>query len=539
MFKKGLSMALAVLLCAVLLAACGGDGGGSGSPGGSSGGSGSQSSTAGGDESLEPITVTAVSRGMGDNIIDNVAKNAFFIELAKRTGITIEFTHPVMGNEIAEFELMLSSGKYEDIIWKQMDYKGGDDVAVDEGVYRDLTPYIEEYMPNYWALINSDPDLLREAYTDAGRIVGLLTVGYDEETGIIQPEPTYGGFGVRKDWLDEMGMDLPVTYDDWTEMLRGFRDNYGCDVPFYISSLGYWTRDHFTSGFGALNTMQMNGGTVEYGPITQGWRDYLTLMNQWYTEGLIGSEYVTNTPIGIDLGYMMAGRSGAMLMIYAFATAIEGGVEGGADVVAVSLPVRNKGEVAQGRAVGAKGWPNVYLSTNMKEEYIPRVLAMFDFMYTEEGARLAAYGVEGVTHTFNEDGTVEFTDLIMNNPDGITPKNALDVYASPPLLMAMKDFSRDRLPLTEDELEMMEVWNTTAGGALVVPPIRLSSAENTTYSAVMTDVQTYFDEMTSKFIMGLTSIESGWDSYVETIQGMGIDDAIAAYQSAYDRYMKG
>jgi hypothetical protein len=38
-------------------------------------------------------------------------------------------------------------------------------------------------------------------------------------------------------------------------------------------------------------------------------------------------------------------------------------------------------------------------------------------------------------------------------------------------------------------------------------------------------------------ITGTIDIESNWDTYISTIQGMGIDRATEITQAAYDRYL--
>ena len=42
--------------------------------------------------------------------------------------------------------------------------------------------------------------------------------------------------------------------------------------------------------------------------------------------------------------------------------------------------------------------------------------------------------------------------------------------------------------------------------------------------------------MTVRFIMGLEPIEN-YDNFVEQLKLLGIEEAIGAYQAAYDRYM--
>ncbi len=41
--------------------------------------------------------------------------------------------------------------------------------------------------------------------------------------------------------------------------------------------------------------------------------------------------------------------------------------------------------------------------------------------------------------------------------------------------------------------------------------------------------------MRSKYIARIESIDDTWDSYCSTFKQMGIDDVIAAYQTAYER----
>jgi putative aldouronate transport system substrate-binding protein len=42
--------------------------------------------------------------------------------------------------------------------------------------------------------------------------------------------------------------------------------------------------------------------------------------------------------------------------------------------------------------------------------------------------------------------------------------------------------------------------------------------------------------MVLKYIIGTESLDS-WDAFVKTVQDMGIDQAVAVTQAAYDRYM--
>ena len=53
----------------------------------------------------------------------------------------------------------------------------------------------------------------------------------------------------------------------------------------------------------------------------------------------------------------------------------------------------------------------------------------------------------------------------------------------------------------------------------------------------MNSINTYVDEMESRFITGISDIDAEWDGYVEQLKNFGIERAIEIKQEAYDRYM--
>ena len=44
------------------------------------------------------------------------------------------------------------------------------------------------------------------------------------------------GMAMRKDWLDELGLDVPVTYDDWHNVLTAFKEQKGATAPLWINA---------------------------------------------------------------------------------------------------------------------------------------------------------------------------------------------------------------------------------------------------------------------------------------------------------------
>ena len=89
----------------------------------------------------------------------------------------------------------------------------------------------------------------------------------------------------------------------------------------------------------------------------------------------------------------------------------------------------------------------------------------------------------------------------------------------------------------EATLERAALWNSNVDNSCQFPSgVTLSSEENEIYSELYPEIQSYVKEMTVKFIMNLEPMEN-YDEFINNLHGLGIDDVIAAYQSAYDRYM--
>jgi len=70
----------------------------------------------------------------------------------------------------------------------------------------------------------------------------------------------------------------------------------------------------------------------------------------------------------------------------------------------------------------------------------------------------------------------------------------------------------------------------------LLPLMFMSSEETEKITSLLADIDTYVNEMSIKFITGAEPIDS-FDSYVEKIKSMGIDEVLQIRQQVYDRHM--
>ena len=144
------------------------------------------------------------------------------------------------------------------------------------------------------------------------------------------------------------------------------------------------------------------------------------------------------------------------------------------------------------------------------------------------------FGVEGVSYEM-KDGYPTYTDEVMKIQMGCRSPRRCQNTTWP----AIRDLS-SRIADTSSSIRApqqkaaIETWMNAENDRLM-PIISPTAEESTRYASIMNDINTYYEEMVNKFIMGVEPI-SGFDQFVQTVQGMGIEEALQIQQAALDRF---
>ena len=85
-------------------------------------------------------------------------------------------------------------------------------------------------------------------------------------------------------------------------------------------------------------------------------------------------------------------------------------------------------------------------------------------------------------------------------------------------------------------LQSIEVWASQDDSWLMPQGMSTNAAEAAELADIMTDVNTYVEEMTYAFITGQASLDQ-YDAYVEQVKALGIERATEIYQTALERYL--
>lgn len=102
---------------------------------------------------------------------------------------------------------------------------------------------------------------------------------------------------IRKDWLDELGLPVPETIDEWTTTLKAFKEKKGAAAPIsfvgkprVFNELG---NGAFIGAFGVTRDFYLEDGKVKFGPAEPGYKEFLSLFHQWYADGLLDKDVAT------------------------------------------------------------------------------------------------------------------------------------------------------------------------------------------------------------------------------------------------------
>ena len=459
--------------------------------------------------------------------------NEFYQEMERRTGVHLEFEMVSSADYQTNFNLMIASGNLADMIYVGASYYAeGVDAAIDDGYFLDLTDLVDEYMPNYEKVRTSDVQYELLSTTDSGRLGAVYELRQSKQGPWL-------GLWIRQDWLDDLGLDTPVTFDDYHEVLTAFKNEKGATAPLILNFSG--SDGEFgtmSGGLNVLNSWQLDEtGKVNFGPSMDAWKEYVTIMHQWYTEGLIDPDFMATDERTADMAKVVTGASGLFAALYTMPSVYEAASEDpNMNLAPVNPPVMNEGDEGHIRLRDSYTSGNTAISADSENWEV--ALRWLDYLYTEEGALLANYGVEGDTFEFDENGEPVFTDKILNNENGWTMTQTVASYLCPSAGIAnWSDWTRELAGVPEKDQACYDVWSEFSDDWRLPSSVTLTQEESTERAALYADISTIVKEQTAQFISGALDIESNWDAYISALEASGMERAIEITQAAYDRYL--
>lgn len=474
--------------------------------------------------------------------LQNFGQTAAYRKKEELTGIKVKWTHPPIGQHKEQFNLLLATNDLPDIIYYNWsEAVGGPEKMLADGRIIRLNEYIDLYAPNLRRLIDSDPDIKKQITLDDGTIYMFPYIRSDARklAGTV-------GLIVRKDWLDRLGLAVPVTIEDWYTILKAFREQdpngngLQDELPFSgQQGPGNLTKLHdFAPAFGAIGGLQFKEGSIVYGPLLPEYKLFLSTMAQWYAEGLIDPGIADNDSITFDhkvTSNLVGAYFGGVFSGIGKYQALMSDSNPDFGLTGAPWPRGNPGKPYSTFGLGTKVLPyGEAVTSSVDKSKIKDMVQWMDFNYSPQGHELFNFGVEGDSY-MKEEGKIRFTDKITRNPSLTTDQalaaNALSIMDGP-----MNQDSRylEAAMTFPGQKAASSVW-MKGDDSLIIPAVRFTEDESRLIATVMTPITAYLNEMMSRFITGRTPLAE-FDSFTQTIRKMGIDQIIRIYEDAYKRY---
>lgn len=540
--KRILALLTATAMSVTMLAGCGGK---------DSSSAAEQTSTAStaSNESADPADFTYPMSGdheltywceLNSNVsanYTNLGDTPFGQGLMERTGVNITFEHPPTGQLNEQFNLMLADGDLPDMmIYPWQSYPGGPEKAIEDGNILALNDIIDQYCPNLKAYLEAHPEVDRQCKTDEGNYYMFPFVRGDSSLCVSV------GLMIRQDWLDELGLEMPTTMDDWHEVLTAFKNEKGATAPFAFEYTTPSLREAwpFMYAYNAAASFYVaDDGTIHYGPAEDNYKQFLTTMNQWYNEGLLDPDIATAQLDQVS-AKMSNGSAGASLgwngsRMGTWTTAAQE-TDPTYDLEPAPVPVLNEGDTPKMGPMDNVVVNNGGTAITTSCEDVEAAARLLDWAYSEEGSMFYNFGIEGESYEM-VDGEPVYTDLILNNPDGLPIAQILSAYTrvayNGPFVQDVRYM--EQYYTLDSQKKANEVWTVDEASEHILPPITPTVDESEEFSSIMNEINTYRDEMTLKFILGTESLDN-FDQFVETMNQMNLQRAIEIENAALERY---
>ena len=505
----------------------------------STGSSASETAESSEETPAEPdkLTYWVELNANASQLVQNFGDTELAKEWQKRTNTEVEFQHPPVGQVTEAFNILCASGDYPDIIeYPWINYAGGPQAAISNGIIIPLNDVFEQYGPNITAVLEGDPDLEKMVKTDDGNFYVFPCFRSDSAEYVQASE----GFVIRKDYLDQLGLEVPETIDEWYTVLTAFKNELNVEIPFCLRGAEHFDRV-FQGAFDSYDDFYVEDGVVKHGLLEPGRREFLTEMHKWYEEGLLDNDYLV-VDKKTQASYVTTGRCAATYApgsggIGTWLPAMQE-VDPSVELVSAPPVTSVKGQNAKFSRVnpvysGSTSCPAITTSC----ENIEAAARLLDYGYSEEGHMLMNFGIEGVSYEM-VDGYPKYTDLIMNNPDGIAFSQIVSLYSRSSTGPVVGDERVTEQSYSLPELQdALKLWARTDMGKYLLPPLSPTAEEASELAQIVNNVNTYKQEMEAKFASGAESLDN-FDAFVEQLKNLGLERAIEIQQKAYDNYLK-
>ncbi|KEO76358.1 ABC transporter substrate-binding protein [Paenibacillus polymyxa] len=484
----------------------------------------------------EAVTLKMVSPKAA--LAPDYSKMEIFKRLEKQTNVKIDWEN-IPDTDFAEKKnLLLASGDLPDAFYGA----GFTDYDLinygKDGTIIPLENLIDKYAPNLKALLDRRPDIKLAITAPDGHIYGLPSW----EENKLDTNPFF--HVINKNWLDKLGLKLPQTLDEYTQALIAFKtkdpngNGKADEIPLSFMHM-QWCSDiaGIFGAFGLPDNLEhriVREGKVIFTATQPQYKEALKYIHDnWYKQGLIDPESFTQDAAQ----YLAKGKTpDETLGSYVWWEVEEVvGPERSKDYALLPPLKGPNGDQMIGRNNGGGPGRGSFVITK-ENRYPAMTMRWIDQQYDPYMAAQIHWGPLDVVFKKDEKGKLVNLPL----PKGVSAGEFRQKVApgtGNPGVITFDDFGKvvDMEPRAQKRAEYLEKYYTPYMKKENYPSIFFEPDELDKINRIEPELIKYVNTQRGKFIVD-GEVDEKWDSYVKTLEKMGLNELMEIYQKGLDRY---
>lgn len=453
--------------------------------------------------------------------VSNTGDSQVYIELMRRTHVDVIFVHPPKGEHRERFLALLNEQKLPDIITHDFinDYAGGVEKALNDGVIIPLNDIIDKHCPYLKQYLTENPEIKKLISTKDGRIFCFPSIQQEREIR------TYMGPYIRKDYLDKLDFELPETVDDWYHVMTALKTELGV-VPLSFYGGKIIDTNFLIGAYDISWDFYLDNGEVKFGPLEEGFCEFMKTFKRWYNEGLISTGVFTDSHKTYT-AKAIRGEIGIYVDYVSSMSNYQNEISG-VEFYPLNYPVLQEGDVAFSGHIAPVFVPysSCYISKDNKD--IVATAKLLDYAYSDEGNLLFNFGIEGESYNL-VDGVPYYTENMLSDKDGFS--NAVKRYlATGAYVRDEKQFMQ--MLILDCQKDAVIAWAQTDAEFHTLPPIVMSAEQ----AEVVSTFNSVYKDILLDWLKDycLSSNTTTVEELRIKLHDLGIDDVLAVYQEVID-----
>lgn len=480
---------------------------------------------------VEPVTIT----GFGAKYSGNAEWDDEMLvwkELEERTGINVEMETVVNTEARTKALTLFAADDLPGILMKNAINMSDVTKFAKSGQLVNLKPFMDAgLMPNFTKLYNEDVNLRIALTTDDGGVY-CLPAYYPDDSDRVRRF-----MYINEKWLERVGLEKPTTLDELLTVLRAFRDqdangngDPNDEYPItFGDAIGQTERTaRALAGIDNVfdNPFNVVDGELKQMYTSENMKESWKFLHTLYSEGLLEQDLFTrsapeffarlaNDQYGVSLLLPTTDSSQFGVLLPTF------NIIDGVDTIW-------NWKVSPLLGVAC-------FSITKSNPYPQATARWIDYLYGQEGATLVRMGVEGDTYVTNPDGSLSYSDKVKNDEQGVEFAMGKYTFWLGPNACPGCYTARETLPLWEGTLqaEIIDDFEPFLTENTYNLPVLDSSTEKER-QRLLGEINKYYGEARAQFMTGKLDFEEDWDSYVSTMESLGLERLEEIYQEAFD-----